>query len=87
MNNGKLIIGLLLGAVAGSALTCFAHSHRGKKLRRNLYERMQCLRENCPCKDCTNEESCDCQEYPQPDEVIEVVAGEVKSKADESKGQ
>ena len=37
MNNGKFFAGLALGALVGSALTCFAHSNRGRKLRRDVY--------------------------------------------------
>jgi gas vesicle protein len=36
MNNGKFFAGLALGALVGSALSCFAHSNRGRKLRRNI---------------------------------------------------
>ena len=32
MNNGKFFAGLALGALVGSALSCFAHSNRGRKL-------------------------------------------------------
>ena len=35
MNNGKFFAGLALGALVGSALSCFAHSNRGRKLRRD----------------------------------------------------
>ena len=37
MNNGKFFAGLALGALVGSALSCFAHSNRGRKLRRDVY--------------------------------------------------
>ena len=30
MNNGKFFAGLALGALVGSALSCFAHSNRGR---------------------------------------------------------
>lgn len=72
MGNGKLFLGLALGALAGSALACFAHSHKGKKLRIDLYETLQDLRNRgCTChkNDAT----------PQPNEVIEVVAGKVEN--------
>ena len=36
MNNGKFFAGLALGALVGSALSCFAHSNRGRKLRKDL---------------------------------------------------
>ena len=50
MGNGKLFLGLALGALAGSALACFAHSHKGKKLRVDLYETLQDLRNRgCTC--------------------------------------
>ena len=79
MSNGKLFIGLALGALAGSALACFAHSHRGKKLRMSV---CNSFNRRCSCDDCGCEEGCTCQEhhhcqYPEPDEVIEVVAGKV----------
>ena len=38
MNNGKFFAGLALGALVGSALSCFAHSNRGRKLRRDVYD-------------------------------------------------
>ena len=38
MNNGKFFAGLALGALVGSALSCFAHSNRGRKLRRDVYK-------------------------------------------------
>ena len=38
MNNGKFFAGLALGALVGSALSCFAHSNRGRKLRRDIYD-------------------------------------------------
>ena len=71
MSNGKLFLGLALGALAGSALACFAHSHKGKKLKMDLYETLYDLRNR----------SCTCNKsdtIPQPDEVIEVVAGKVE---------
>lgn len=75
MNNGKLFIGLALGAVAGSMLTCFAHSPKGRKLRRDIRHALQDLHEKKCC--CT--ESCCSEEVPQPDEVIEVVAGKTEA--------
>lgn len=36
MGNGKLLLGLGLGAIIGSLATCFAHSSRGKKMRSDL---------------------------------------------------
>ena len=71
MSNGKLFLGLALGALAGSALACFAHSHKGKKVKMDLYETLHDLRNR----------SCTCNKsdtIPQPDEVIEVVAGKVE---------
>ena len=41
MNNGKFFAGLALGALVGSALSCFAHSNRGRKLRRDVYDAIQ----------------------------------------------
>ena len=38
MNNGRMIIGFALGALAGAALSCFAHSSRGRKMRKDLYQ-------------------------------------------------
>ena len=46
MNNGKFFAGLALGALVGSALSCFAHSNRGRKLRRDVYEAIQDLQED-----------------------------------------
>ena len=43
MNNGKFFAGLALGALVGSALSCFAHSNRGRKLRRDVYDAIQGL--------------------------------------------
>ena len=35
MNNGKFFAGLALGALVGSALSCFfAHSNRGRKFEK-----------------------------------------------------
>lgn len=87
MSNGKLLIGLALGALAGSALACFAHSQKGKKLRMNL---CNTLRHGCTCDDCGCEEGCECQkyphcQYPKPDEVIEVVAGKMDTPEEKPK--
>ena len=38
--------GLALGALVGSALSCFAHSNRGRKLRRDIYDTIQDLEED-----------------------------------------
>lgn len=46
MSNGKFFAGLALGALAGSALSCFAHSNRGRKLRRDVYDAIQDLQED-----------------------------------------
>ena len=46
MNNGKFFAGLALGALVGSALSCFAHSNRGRKLRRDIYDTIQDLEED-----------------------------------------
>ena len=43
MNNGKFFAGLALGALVGSVLSCFAHSNRGRKLRRDIYDTIQDL--------------------------------------------
>ena len=50
MNNGKFFAGLALGALVGSALSCFAHSNRGRKLRRDVYDAIQDLSiQTCTC--------------------------------------
>lgn len=41
MNNGKFFAGLALGALVGSALSCFAHSSRGRKWRRDVRDTLQ----------------------------------------------
>ena len=46
MNNGKFFAGLALGALVCSALSCFAHSNRGRKLRRDVYDAIQDLQED-----------------------------------------
>ena len=46
MNNGKFFAGLALGALVGSALSCFAHSNRGRILRRDIYDTIQDLEED-----------------------------------------
>lgn len=63
MNNGKLITGFALGALAGAALSCFAHSHRGHKLRKDIYQTIQDFRAKgkcCPACECGEE--CECSE-------------------------
>lgn len=34
MNNGKFFAGLALGALVGSALSCFAHSNRRSQIEK-----------------------------------------------------
>lgn len=46
MSNGKFFAGLALGALVGSALSCFAHSNRGRKLKRDVYDAIQDLQED-----------------------------------------
>lgn len=46
MSNGKFFAGLALGALVGSALSCFAHSNKGRKLRRDVYDAIQDLQED-----------------------------------------
>lgn len=41
MNNGKFFAGLALGALIGSALSCFAHSSKGRKFRRDVRHTLQ----------------------------------------------
>lgn len=75
MNNGKIIVGFALGALAGTALSCFAHSHRGHQLRRDLYHAIQDLRNRGKCcKECECGEECECTEEhecqkPKPEEI------------------
>lgn len=38
MNNGKFFVGLVLGVLVGSVLSCFVYSNRGCKLRRDVYD-------------------------------------------------
>lgn len=63
MNNGKIIVGFALGALAGTALSCFAHSHRGHQLRRDIYRTIQDMkaRGKC-CQACECGEECECTE-------------------------
>ncbi|MBE6275144.1 MAG: YtxH domain-containing protein [Bacteroides sp.] len=75
MNNGKFFIGFALGTLAGGMMACFAHSSRGRKLRMDLHNTLQDLHtKGCCCK-----ESYISEEVPQPDDVIEVVAGKVNT--------
>jgi hypothetical protein len=62
MNNGRMIIGFALGALAGAALSCFAHSNRGRKMRKDLYQTIHDLRSKggC-CKACECGEECECE--------------------------
>lgn len=46
MSNGNLLAGLALGALVGSAITCFAHSRKGRKLRGDVYNAIQDLQED-----------------------------------------
>ncbi len=46
MSNGKFFAGLALGALVGSALSCFAHSNRGRKFRRDVYGAIQDLEDD-----------------------------------------
>lgn len=41
MSNGKLIVGMALGALAGSAFRRFAHSDKGRKLKRDICDILQ----------------------------------------------
>ena len=87
MSNGKLFIGLALGALAGGALACLAHSHKGKRLKKNVCNAFNI---RCSCDDCGCEEGHQCEEhhrcqYPEPDEVIEVVAGKMEHSEEKPK--
>lgn len=83
MSNGKLFIGLALGALAGSALACFAHSQKGKKLRKDIHETLQDIRErNCTCNEHHHH-----HQNLQPEEIIEVVAGKVTPKTENTQSE
>lgn len=45
-NNGKFFAGLALGALTGCALSCFAHSNRGRRLRRDVCDTLHDLQED-----------------------------------------
>lgn len=79
MSNGKFFAGMALGALVGSALSCFAHSRRGRKLKRDIYDAIQDLQE-------------DAYDYAsrakhKAEEVGDEVADKVSSKAQEMKGK
>lgn len=46
MSNGKLLAGLAIGALVGSAISCFAHSNRGKKFKNDLHSALQDLEDD-----------------------------------------
>ena len=75
MNNGKFFAGLALGALVGSALSCFAHSNRGRKLRRDVYDAIQDLQEDA--KDLAHHAK------HKAEEVSSEVAGKVGEKVEE----
>ena len=77
MNNGKFFAGLALGALVGSALSCFAHSNRGRKLRRDVYDAIQDLQEDA--KDLAHHAK------HKAEEVSSEVAGKVGEKVEEVK--
>ena len=79
MNNGKFFAGLALGALVGSALSCFAHSNRGRKLRRDVYDAIQDLQEDA--KDLAHHAK------HKAEEVSSEVAGKVGEKVEEVKGK
>ena len=66
MNNGKMIVGFALGALAGAALSCFAHSQRGHQLRKDIRKALFDMRAKggC-CKACECGEECECTEECQ----------------------
>ena len=74
MNNGKFFAGLALGALVGSALSCFAHSNRGRKLRRDVYDAIQDLQEDA--KDLAHHAK------HKAEEVSSEVAGKVGEKVE-----
>lgn len=79
MSKGKIFVGMVLGALTGSALSCFAHSNKGRKLRRDIYAAIQDLQE-------------DAYDYAsrakhKAGEVGDEVADKVSSKAQEMKGK
>lgn len=41
MSNGKLFVGMALGALAGSAFRRFAHSDKGRKLKSDICDMLQ----------------------------------------------
>ena len=75
MNNGKFFAGLALGALVGSALSCFAHSNRGRKLRRDVYDAIQDLQEDA--KDLAHHAK------HKAEQVSSEVAGKVGEKVEE----
>ena len=75
MNNGKFFAGLALGALVGSALSCFAHSNRGRKLRRDVYDAIQDLQALAH------------HAKHKAEEVSSEVAGKVGEKVEEVKGK
>ena len=63
MNNGKMMVGFALGALAGAALSCFAHSQRGQQLRKDIYQAIRDMKaKGCCCKACECGEECECKE-------------------------
>lgn len=63
MNNGKLIAGFAIGALAGTALSCFAHSNRGHQLRKNIHRAIHDLKTRSKCfQSCDCGEECECTE-------------------------
>lgn len=63
MNNGKIIAGFALGALAGAALSCFAHSNRGHQLKKDIYRAIHDMKAKgkcCPACECGEE--CECTE-------------------------
>lgn len=72
MNNGKMIVGFALGALAGAALSCFAHSQRGHQLRKDIRKALLDIRSKggC-CKACECGEECECTEEHQCSETKE----------------
>lgn len=79
LNNGKFFAGLALGALVGSALSCFAHSNRGRKLRRDVYDAIQDLQEDA--KDLAHHAK------HKAEQVSSEVAGKVGEKVEEVKGK
>lgn len=62
MNNGKVLVGFALGALAGTALSCLAQSHHGHHLKKKIYQVIQDMKaKGCGCKACECGDECTCE--------------------------